>query len=187
MTRFKLALTAFAMIAVAVVVLSCGQQENVAVETVSSPEAPVTEAASPTTTIRTWDQMTTDEWGFVKTWYDAENTPPPTTAPPVVKKAVVVRKPAAAPRQSAPAAEQGNGQCGGDLPPCYVMNRESGGNIRAKNPTSTASGKWQFLNSTWQGYGGYGSAMDAPEEVQDARARALWSGGSGCSHWSACR
>ena len=41
-----------------------------------------------------------------------------------------------------------SGQCGGSLPPCYVMRRESGGNIRAQNPRSTASGKWQFLDST---------------------------------------
>lgn len=89
-------------------------------------------------------------------------------------------------RQAPIAEEQGNGRCGGDLPPCWVMNRESGGNIRAQNPTSTASGKWQFLDSTWGGYGGYASAYLAPESVQDAKARALWAGGAGCSHWSAC-
>ena len=59
-----------------------------------------------------------------------------------------------------------SGQCGGDLPPCWVMMRESRGDIRAENPRSTASGKWQFL---------------------DERARQLWAGGRGCSHWSACR
>ena len=35
------------------------------------------------------------------------------------------------------------------------MMRESGGDIRAQNPTSSASGKWQFIASTWAGYGGY--------------------------------
>lgn len=81
------------------------------------------------------------------------------------------------------------GQCGGSLPPCYVMRRESGGNIRAQNPRSTASGKWQFLDSTWRripGTGGYAKARHAPEHVQDAAARWLWAGGRGCSHWSAC-
>ena len=78
------------------------------------------------------------------------------------------------------------GQCGGTLPPCYVMRRESGGNIRAQNPRSTASGKWQFLDSTWARYGGYAKARHAPESVQDAKARLLWAGGRGCSHWSAC-
>lgn len=96
-------------------------------------------------------------------------TTPPTTATP------------------APApVRYGSGACGGDLPPCYVMMRESGGNITAQNPTSTASGKWQFLDSTWGGYGGYAKARYAPEWVQDERARQLWAGGAGCSHWNAC-
>ena len=80
-----------------------------------------------------------------------------------------------------------SGQCGGDLPPCWVMMRESRGDIRAENPRSTASGKWQFLYGTWGGYGGYSHASHAPEQVQDERARQLWAGGRGCSHWSACR
>lgn len=79
-----------------------------------------------------------------------------------------------------------SGQCGGDLPPCYVMMRESRGNITAQNPRSTASGKWQFLDSTWAGYGGYRKARYAPEKVQDAKARLLWNRGRGCSHWNAC-
>lgn len=83
-------------------------------------------------------------------------------------------------------ASYGSGACGGALPPCYVMMRESGGSLTAQNPTSTASGKWQFLDSTWAGYGGYSRAMYAPESVQDAKAAALWAGGAGCSHWSAC-
>jgi hypothetical protein len=79
-----------------------------------------------------------------------------------------------------------SGRCGGDLPPCWVMMRESGGNITAKNPSSSASGKWQFINSTWDGFGGYAEAWMAPESVQDDKARQLWAGGSGCGHWSAC-
>lgn len=83
-------------------------------------------------------------------------------------------------------SEQSSGRCGGDLPPCYVMMRESRGSLTAENPVSTASGKWQFLDSTWNGYGGYSHASDAPESVQDARARELWANGAGCSHWEAC-
>ena len=79
-----------------------------------------------------------------------------------------------------------SGQCGGSLPPCYVMRRESGGNIRAQNPRSTASGKWQFLDSTWRRHRGYPKARLAPEWVQDERARQVWAGGRGCSHWRAC-
>lgn len=102
-----------------------------------------------------------------------------TTAAPVVENTV--------PQAPAPAQPvSGSGACGGDLPPCYVMMRESGGNITAQNPSSTASGKWQFLDSTWAGYGGYAKARYAPESVQDAKARELWAGGAGCSHWSAC-
>lgn len=87
-----------------------------------------------------------------------------------------------------PAAEStgSSGRCGGDLPPCWVMMRESGGNIRARNPSSSASGKWQFIRSTWANFGGYAEAYLAPESVQDAKARILWAGGAGCGHWSAC-
>lgn len=87
--------------------------------------------------------------------------------------------------------------CGGDLPPCSVLRRESGGDLRVwnghcyypigyagSNPCgSTASGKWQFIRSTWNGYGGYLNAADAPAEVQNAKARELWAGGKGASHW----
>jgi len=52
------------------------------------------------------------------------------------------------------------------------MMRESGGNIRAMNP-SGAAGKWQIMPGTWNGYGGYSSAADAPESVQDAKARSM--------------
>jgi hypothetical protein len=76
--------------------------------------------------------------------------------------------------------------CGGDLPPCYVLARESGGNPRAENPISTASGLWQFLDSTWAGYAGVSHAADASVDAQNERARQVWAGGVGCHHWSAC-
>lgn len=107
-----------------------------------------------------------------------------------------------APRSVAPQGPtQGSGRCGGDLPPCYVMQRESGGDIRIWNGgcyapvghqgrspcgVSSASGKWQFVRGTWGGFGGYVNAADAPESVQDERARQLWAGGRGCGHWAAC-
>jgi transglycosylase-like protein len=94
-----------------------------------------------------------------------------------------------APRASAGISGTGsvNGYpCGGALPPCYVLARESGGDPTAENPISTASGLWQILDSTWQGFGGYSHASDAPPDVQNARAAELWDGGAGCSHWSAC-
>jgi len=101
------------------------------------------------------------------------------------RQATTTSAPQPAPVPQAPAS-YGSGACGGDLPPCYVMMRESGGNITAQNPVSTASGKWQFIDSTWAGYGGYAKARYAPEHVQDEKARQLWAGGAGCSHWSAC-
>ncbi len=74
--------------------------------------------------------------------------------------------------------------CGGDLPSCCIVLRESGGDYNAQNPGSSASGKYQFLDSTWAGYGGYARAVYAPPAVQDARAREVWNGGLGRSNWN---
>jgi len=56
-----------------------------------------------------------------------------------------------------------------------IRSRESGGRYDAKvdgwNPnTRTASGAYMFTKDTWNGYGGYQYAFQAPREVQDARA-----------------
>ena len=75
------------------------------------------------------------------------------------------------------------GECGGALPTCCIMMRESGGNPAAYNP-SGAAGKWQFMPGTWAGYGGYASAAQAPEWVQDARAVQIWAGGAGAGNWA---
>lgn len=59
-----------------------------------------------------------------------------------------------------------------------IRKRESSGNYTAKAKGSTASGAYQFVDSTWQSlskkYGGgdYKSAADAPADVQDKVARA---------------
>ena len=59
-----------------------------------------------------------------------------------------------------------------------VSNRESHGNYKAENPTSTASGRWQFIDASWVAYSkmaghpGWSHAADAPPAVQDAVA--LW-------------
>lgn len=182
--RFALVLLAAVTVGVGTIHLSAGAAgEKIDDNLVTVAPSTVT-ADSTTTTTR---GLNAEEWQFVGSWWEAEHAPPPTTTTTAapVKKAAAKAAPRQAPRSYTP-AEQGDGRCGGDLPPCHVMGRESGGNIRAKNPSSSASGKWQFLDSTWQGYGGYPRAMDAPEDVQDGRARQLWGGGSGCSHWSAC-
>lgn len=107
-------------------------------------------------------------------------TEPPVTAPPVTAPPVTAAPVPAEPQGSAP------GACGGDLPPCCVMMIESGGNPQAVNSSSGASGKWQFMDNTWQGYGGYANAADAPESVQDARAVEVWAGGAGAGRWVSC-
>ena len=74
-----------------------------------------------------------------------------------------------------------------------VRRHESGGDYRAENPVSTASGAYQFLDSTWRtmsaraGHRGWGHAASAPPWVQDAVAqytvdsgwRSAWNG-TGC-------
>lgn len=76
----------------------------------------------------------------------------------------------------------GSGRCGGDLPPCWVMMRESRGDPNAFNPTGCSGrgcyGKWQFDPRTGNGRGS--------EAEQDAEARRVWDDGRGCSHWNAC-
>lgn len=58
-----------------------------------------------------------------------------------------------------------------------IRTRESGGNYNAQAPGSTASGAYQFIDSTWQSltkkYGigqEYNKAKDAPPEIQDSVA-----------------
>lgn len=76
-----------------------------------------------------------------------------------------------------------------------VIAHESGGNPRAQNPSSTASGLFQFIRSSWLAYSkaagvsGYGEAKEAPAEVQWRVARYVvenfghypWKG-TGCGH-----
>ena len=65
-----------------------------------------------------------------------------------------------------------------------IAKYESGGNVNAVNPASGASGKWQFLDSTWQSVTGLpGKASDYPESVQRQAFDKLWAGGAGSSHW----
>jgi hypothetical protein len=47
-----------------------------------------------------------------------------------------------------------------------IVPRESGGNPTIVNPQSGASGLFQDLPSTWNGFDGYPNAQSAPVSVQ---------------------
>lgn len=69
--------------------------------------------------------------------------------------------------------------------PAYIVYRESRYNRCAKNPSSTAAGYYQFLDSTWAAYGGTGgTAQCAPSSEQHEVAARAWDGGNGSSHWA---
>jgi Transglycosylase-like domain len=105
---------------------------------------------------------------------------PPMAAPPAMASAAPA-SPYGAP--AAPAAPAGIGQNGFGIHPdlnldhvtAFLMNalktHESAGNYDAKNPHSTASGGYQVTNGTWNNFGGYPRAVDAPPQVQDAWAK----------------
>jgi LysM repeat protein len=67
-----------------------------------------------------------------------------------------------------------------------IIACESGGNAKAQNPSSSASGLFQMLDSTWHGLGGKGRAKDASEAEQYSRAEKLYSQ-SGLSPWAASK
>jgi hypothetical protein len=115
--------------------------------------------------------------------YPKPITPPP--APPVVVQTpaptpdpVVV---AATPTPQAAVSFGGNS---GIAILEKIKQCESGGNYQAQNRSSTASGAYQFLDSTWAGYGGYSKARLAPASVQDQKARDTYAR-SGTRPWAA--
>ena len=68
-----------------------------------------------------------------------------------------------------------------------IARCESGGDYNNdRNTQSTASGKYQVLNGTWDGYAGYARAVDAPPEVQEAWAREAFAA-RGVQPWEASR
>jgi peptidoglycan hydrolase CwlO-like protein len=67
--------------------------------------------------------------------------------------------------------------------PYAIVECESGGQNLPPN-SATASGYYQFLDSTWRGLGGSTpKAYLAPKAEQDRLAARLWDGGRGASNW----
>lgn len=114
--------------------------------------------------------------------WQAANPPPPPPSP------VVVPAPTYTPVVAyvAPVQPTSDATPGAGLPAVMlaIMYCESGGRADAQNPSSTASGLFQFLDTTWNNYGGYSRAMYAPVSVQNAKALQEYNS-AGTSPWLA--
>lgn len=70
-----------------------------------------------------------------------------------------------------------------------IARCESGGSYTAQNPSSSASGKYQFIDSTWRAYRGSSTAArakDASPAEQEAAARRLYAA-EGTTPWNASK
>ena len=106
-------------------------------------------------------------------------------AQPVEK--VEQSKPVEAAPKAAPApAQNDSGGNSGVAILERIKKCESGGNYQAQNKSSTASGAYQFLDSTWNNYGGYAKARLAPPSVQDRKAVETYNR-SGTRPWNASK
>lgn len=110
----------------------------------------------------------------------------PSAAGQTAAKVAVAGAVAAMPAALVPAAHAGPPGGWGPVIAC-----ESGGNPRAENPTSTASGLFQFIDGTWRGYGGgqfapraSGASADEQHVVAErayaAEGLRPWNASKGC-------
>ncbi|MDP9211969.1 MAG: transglycosylase family protein [bacterium] len=114
--------------------------------------------------------------------------PSPITADavdPIVVQRVEKVAPAPAPVQAPVVAQQQSSGGGGSCSLSDIKRMESGGDYRAQNPVSSASGAYQVIDGTWGGYGGYKRAGDAPADVQDKFAQSLYAK-HGSQPWVVC-
>jgi hypothetical protein len=66
-----------------------------------------------------------------------------------------------------------------------IAQCESGGDPTATSKSGTYRGKYQFTQATWESLGGTGDPAEAPENVQDVYAAALYNE-RGLDPWPAC-
>jgi len=141
-----------------------------AATTLATTSSTTATTTAPTTTLAPTTSSTTT------THVHPAPAPPPAPAPTVAPAAPPVPPPTPAPA--------------GQLPSILVAIRgcESGHDYTARNPRSSASGAFQFIDSTWRAYGDsrWTRAYLAPREVQDAAALRLYQA-SGTSPWNASR
>ena len=68
--------------------------------------------------------------------------------------------------------------------PCYIVDRESGFDWGAANPSSTARGPYQMLDI----HGRPWPIRSEADKLEHHRIAAhLWAGGAGSSHWALTR
>lgn len=166
------------VLAVFVAVLTgCGGKDHPVAHRVMGQGLPVVPEVTTTEPSTTTTEMTT-----TSTVAPVASTVAGTATP---RTTVVV----VAPTVKSTPATTGSGACGGDLPPCRVMQRESGGDPTAigygQCGEDDCYGKWQIDPDTAESVG-YPRRLDLqPEEVQDDAARAI-KARDGCGAWSTC-
>jgi hypothetical protein len=154
-----------------------------------------TATATPATTTTTMPTTTTSST-------TTSLAPTTTTTTTVVERAEEVRPASHEPPSPGTPAVTATATCGGNLPPCWICQRESHCTygIVSNGLFCTGMpcfGAWQFDPRTWRGVVQQAGFADIPEwpptdwprvtpEMEDRVAAALWAGGQGCGHWAAC-